>query len=276
MTRYEELLSAITTNPEDDAARLAFAAHLRSSEPDRAQFIERQVAQARARRQARGPRANVGDPGLSQHEAAWSRTIAKYATSWTFDRGFITAIRIDPHLFLEYAEWLFLNAPIRVVELAKPEDGPFPMAELADSPFLARLDRISLQDERLTRGDLERLARSKHLDRLLGLGAVGLQVPGTVYEAFAANPQLRKLLSLGLSNDGFPGERYEDTGQDDLQGRAMFAWTDLAPAGKALEARHGYLPWLHHENLCEPFDAAWFVAQGILPVKPPGSPAGGN
>jgi hypothetical protein len=60
-----------------------------------------------------------------------------------------------------------------------------------------------------------------------------------------------------------------------MQGRAVHAWTDITPKGKELERKYGYLPWLHPEdNWCEPLDAAWFVSQGILPVKPVGSPVG--
>jgi uncharacterized protein (TIGR02996 family) len=274
MTRYDELLAAVTSNPEDDAARLAFAAHIRPSEPDRAQFIDKQVKQAQQRRQARGPRTNTDDPLLMQHETTWSRTIAKYATRWIFDRGFIASIRIDPYLFLEYGEWLLKNAPIREVEFSKPMEGPFPMAELVESSLLSRLDTIGLHDDSLTQHDLEPLATCRHFDRLAILSSVELKVDHEIYAILAENSQIRKALSVLFSEQGFPGQRYEQTGQDDMQGRAVYAWTDLAPEGRILEARHGYLPWLHRENLCGSFDAAWYVAQGILPVQPPGSPVG--
>ena len=41
--------------------------------------------------------------------------------------------------------------------------------------------------------------------------------------------------------------------------------------GKALEAKYGYIPWLHRRNAVDAYDAAYFVSKGILPVKPPGS-----
>jgi hypothetical protein len=74
-----------------------------------------------------------------------------------------------------------------------------------------------------------------------------------------------------MEDNAFPGQRYVDTGRDDMQGRMVKDWTDLAPAGKALEAKYGYIPWLHEANMVEPLDAAWFVSKGILPVKPAGS-----
>lgn len=274
MTRHDQLLAAITADPEDDAARRAFADHIRPSDPDRAAFIEQQLAQAQARRQARGPRTTADDRFLVRHEAEWTRTLARYTARLTFDRGFVAAIRIDPYLFLEYGEWLFHQAPIRCVELSKPADGRFPMAELAASPLLARLDAISLHDETLRRADLERLADSPHLDRVLVLGSVALELDGSVYSDLARNPQLRKALALRLSDDGYPGQRFEPTGDYDLHDHPIHAWTAPTLEAAALEARHGYLPWLHHENLCEPLDAAWYVTRGILPVTPPGSPVG--
>jgi len=274
MTRHDELLAAITAAPEDDAARLAFAEHIQASEPDRSQFIEDQVELARERRQRRGWAAREAHPLMAQHEDEWAHVIGAFATRWTFDRGFITSICIDPHLFLEHGAWLFANAPIRLVELTPPREGQFPMAQLAESPLLARLDGLSLHDDRLGPHDLEQLAASPHLDRLLILASVHLEIDTASYATLARNPQLRKALGVRLSHQTFPGQSYEPTGAYDGNGRPIYAWTDLTREGKALEARHGYLPWLHAESICERFDAAWLVAQGILPVTPTGAPVG--
>jgi uncharacterized protein (TIGR02996 family) len=274
MTRYNELLSAVTNDPEDDTARLAFAQYIRQWEPDRAEFIEQQLKQAQHRRQVRGPRTNTDNPFLLKHEAEWTRIISKYTTRWIFDRGFITLIRIDPYLFLEYGEWLFLNAPIRIVEFSKPVDGSFPMSELTESSLLSRLDSIGFHDETLERDDIEHIAASQYLERLLVLDSINLKIDNSIYSILATNPQLRKALGVRVSREGFPGQSYEETGEYDMQDRAVYKWTDLTPQGKALEARYGYLPWLHEENICDEFDAAWYVANGILPVKPPGSPVG--
>lgn len=274
MTRYDELLAAITTDPEDDAARLAFAEYIQASEPDRSQFIEDQVELTRERRQRRGWATREAHPLMAQHEDEWANIIAAFATRWTFDRGFITSICIDPYLFLEHGAWLFANAPIRLVELTPPMEGPFPMAKLAESPLLSRLDGLSLHDETIGQQDLEQLAASPHLDRLLILASVHLEIDSAIYETLARNPQLRKALGVRLSHETFPGQSYEATGARDANDRAIHAWTDLTPEGRALEARHGYLPWLHAESICERLDAAWLVAQGTLPVKPPGSPVG--
>jgi uncharacterized protein (TIGR02996 family) len=271
VTRYLELLKEITSNVDDDAPRLAFASHIRNSEPDRAHFIEDQVARAGERRARRG-RVFVGEhPLLREHGSKWSRMIAKYAREWTYDRGFVAKITIEPYLFLEYGEWLMVNYPIQMVEFCKPDDGTFPVAELAASPLLARLDAVVIHDARLREVELEQLITSPHLGRLLYLLLDCEHVSVETYRMIAASV-LRNALVLSVEDDVL-GQRFADTGRDDMQGRAIHAWTDVSPRGKALEAEHGYLPWLHPEqNWCEPLDAAWFVAQGILPVKPPGSP----
>lgn len=272
MTRYADLLTAVTSNVGDDAPRLAFAAHIRDSEPDRARFIEQQIEEASARRARRGYVHVANDPLRRKHEAEWTRLIAKYARRWTFDRGFIAKMAIEPYLFLEYGDWLMLNYPIQMVELGEPEEGEFPVSELATSPLLARLEALAIRGVALTEGDIERLGSSAHFTRLLYLDLDRQRIGPGIYERLAALPNLRKLLTLSLEDDG-PGQSFADTGRDDMQGRAVYAWTDISPLGKELEAKYGYLPWLHpQQNRCEPLDAAWFVAQGILPVKPPGSP----
>jgi len=50
MTTYEQLLREVTSNPEDDTPRLAFASHIRAFDPDRARFIELQIDWAQASR----------------------------------------------------------------------------------------------------------------------------------------------------------------------------------------------------------------------------------
>jgi hypothetical protein len=274
MTRYEELLRAVTSNVDDDAPRLALAEHIRDSESDRARLIEDQIARASTRRARRGHVDTSEHPVLRAHRAEWTRTVAKYARDWAFDRGFIAKLTIEPNLFLEHGEWLMLNFPLQVVTLTRPDDGDFPIAELAASPLLSRLDAIILRDVRLRESDLAPLIASPHLERLRYLSLDTEPISTATYDRVAAAPALRKLLVLGLGNET-PGQRFADTGRDDMQGRAVHAWTDISPEGKALEARHGYLPWLHPEhNFSDPLDAAWYVANGVLPARPPGSPVG--
>lgn len=274
MTTERELHDAVTANAEDDSARLAYADFIEPSHKDRATFIRRQVAQAQKDRAQRGTysRDPSGDPLLRQHEQEWTRTIAKYAREWKFDRGFVTEIAIDPYLFLEYGEWLLLNEPIRFVDFLGPEDGDaFPVTELSRSPLINRLNGIGFLCE-VQDSDLVSFAESAHLSALVVLFAKRKQVHESVYEAFATAPATKKLVSLDLAREGFPGEVLGETDRLDRWG-VVWDWLPMGPRGHALESKYGYIPWLHRsDNRCDRFDAAYFVMKGELPVKQPGTP----
>jgi uncharacterized protein (TIGR02996 family) len=296
MTRHEQLLTAVTANPQDDAARLAFAAHIRASEPDRATFIEEQVAAAAKRRAARIGPSNQPPVLLRRHLDEWTRMVAKYTRRVTFDRGFVAAISIAPDIFLSHGEWLMINFPIQVVDLVHDSDDELPVAELAASPLLARLEALVIRGEPKTQDelelerirypnkrqglplrddDLERLLAARSLGKLVHVAIDVERVSAALCDRLARSPQVRKLLTLRLGKDG-PGQRYADTGRDDMEGRAVHEWTGVSTTGKALEKKFGYLPWLHPEdNNADPLDAAWYVAHGVLPHKPPGSWVGG-
>jgi uncharacterized protein (TIGR02996 family) len=274
MSTEPELHRAVTNDPEDDAARLAYADCIESMDKDRASFIREQIAEARARRAKR----TYGRAGKSQllvaHEREWARTLLKYAADVQFDRGFVHSISIEPYLFLEYGEWLFLNAPIREVRFTAPDDDdPFPMSELAASPLLERLDAIIFGDPRLGDDLLKVLAASPRLTRLVKLSAATKRVDPSVYELLAAQPLTRKAISLHVSQENFPGQQFGDTGRDDLHGRPIWDWLPVPPTVRELEEKYGYVPWLHgQENaIGDSIDEAYYVAQGILPVRRPGS-----
>jgi hypothetical protein len=241
---------------------------------DRAAFIREQIAEARARRAKRAYGRAGKSALLVAHEREWARTVLKYASEVEFDRGFVRKITIEPYLFLEYGEWLFINAPIReVVFTAADDDEAFPMADLAASPLLERLDSIIFRDPRLTDDAFMILAASPRLTRLVQLSAAKQRADVSVYEAMAAQPLTRKILSLHVSQEGFPGQNYGDTGVDDLWGRAIWDWLPIPDTVRQLEEKYGYVPWLHgQENaIGDPLDKAYYVAEGILPARQPGS-----
>jgi hypothetical protein len=136
---------------------------------------------------------------------------------------------------------------------------------------------IGLSRNDVTGSDVERLSASPHLVRLLQLYSEQYQKPLELrtYEALAAAPFTRKLLRVSFGDNDFPGEQYVDTGEVDFHGAPIYGWTEITSEGKALEARYGYIPWLHRrDNGVDAYDAAYFVAEGLLPAKPPGSPVG--
>src|SRR5262249_26220823 len=149
----------------------------------------------------------------------------------------------------EYGEWLCINAPIRHVAFTKPQEGAFPIDALAASPLLARLDSIDVTSSGLVDDDIAKLASSPHLERLRYLDLSWIRLRGNAYEALAASATTRKVLVVVRSGYDIgaklPGERFDDTGQDDMTGAPVMGWTAMPPEGKALEAAHGYIPWLH-------------------------------
>lgn len=275
---YEQLLAAVVASPEDDAPRIAFAEHVRSNDPELARFIEVQLAAAKARRESReGRRTVIGaeDRVLLQRNATrWGHTIQKYSTRFDYDRGFISKIVIEPNLFLEYGEWLYTNAPIRHVGFTKPQEGAFPIDELTASPLLSRLDSLDFTNCGIGDPEIAKLTRSPHLERLLYLDLSWVHLSGEAYEALAASAATRKALVVVRSGHNvgapLPGERYETIGYD-RDGAPEMGWAPMSPAGVALEHKYGYIPWLHpRDNGCDAFDAAWYVAKGMLPIRTPG------
>lgn len=277
MTEYERLMRAILADPESDESRLRFAEHIRESEPDRAKFIELEIAWAKKdRSRADGLRYEpAGEPArlLKQHENEWSRTLAKYTTHIRYDRGFIAWIRIDPHVFLEYGEFLFANAPIAVVQFW-PGDGAFPFKELAASPLLARLPAMSLALDEASQDDLISLLESPHLTSLQHFSRASAPYSDKsefYYTRLAEIATVRKLIYFNVGAS-FPGERYQDTGVNDWWGAAVSDWTDMQPEGTALEQKYGYLAWLHpRENMVSAIDVRWYVEHRKRPVRPIGS-----
>ena len=240
---------------------------------ERADLIEQQLASAERRRSSVTRIADTAKPSLLiKNESRWTRTISKYATGWTFDRGFVFQVQIDPYLFLEYGDYLLANEPIRSVRFTAPEDDVFPMQDLARSELLRRLTKVWFDVPSLTASDLETFAASPHLENILMVWTERLALPPSVFDLFARTPETRKMLSVYLSTTGFPGSSLEDTGRDNWWGAPLMGWTELTPQGKSLEAVYGYIPWLHpKENECEAMDAAFLTSNGILPAKPAGS-----
>ncbi|HLL21697.1 MAG TPA: hypothetical protein VK427_06185 [Kofleriaceae bacterium] len=193
-------------------------------------------------------------------------------------RGFVERVAIDPYIFLEYCEFLFVNAPILFASFVAPEEGPFPLEELAASPLLERLNAIGLEDGIVDDAGVEVFAASPHLTNCHFLNLSGNVLTIRAFDALARNPSTRKLLVVGRDQNGppdtlyDPGQQYEETGRIDRWDRIVQELGPVKPEGQALERKYGYLPWLHSENSCHPLDAHWFVEHGVLPVKPVGSP----
>lgn len=77
-----------------------------------------------------------------------------------------------------------------------------------------------------------------------------------------------------LESVGFPAAGVDDEAVKALgflgSSKALIV-EPMTPDGTAIEAAHGYQPWLHWANRMSRFDARWYADQGLRPV--PATPA---
>ncbi len=275
---WEELHAAALREPDEDAPRLALAEYYRKQDPDLATFIGLQVQIGAVRRSGGAPvhaTEYESDRLLKKHGPRWCQTIAKYTKRQSFDRGMIEWVLMDAHIFLEYGEWIFVNAPIRSVFFTKPREGRFPLQELLASELVTRLDAMSLGELDLTNFDVQAIAACPRLGRLLSLDLTDNPLTLPAFEAIAASPHLRSLLIVNRASSVLhkysPAAEHAITDREDRHGHAIWDYRELPPDGIALEARHGYLPWLHPKDNAR-HDLRYHVERGTLPVKPRGTP----
>ncbi len=255
----EELRGAVCRHPDSDEPRRAYAKWMTRQAPvpsaapdgpaitpgdpaDLAAFIEQQLEIAAGHRA--DPRFDPAPLLAKRFEGnrdAWR--VDRGAWGWwdlasdgvitdrRFFRGFVEHVAIAAKDFLAVAEALYVLAPIRHVTLT---DASAHTAALAASPHLAQLRSIALRSgvlddhaarrNELTDEQLRMLARSPHLHGLrhLDLGDATALTPRAL-DHLAMAPGLTSLSAVTAAP-------------------RVLAWRD------ELEARHGYLPWLHADE----------------------------
>jgi uncharacterized protein (TIGR02996 family) len=258
MTEDPILLAAVLAAPHDDAPRLAYADWL-AGLPDeadqrRAEFIRLQIQLAREPfagpigadpnvelvRRARWLQSDARERELRELRAsAWAVPVAALVNGYAFDRGFIARVTLPAADFLANGDRLLALAPILHVELTGVAGKS---AELFASPLLERVPALSLAANGLGDDDVRLLADSPHLAKLwwLDLSQNPIGRPGV--EALAASRRLPELIFVGLDNNPF--DPRETVGLEGF----LIVDVRLPAEGKALEAAHGYLPWLHHHT----------------------------
>src|SRR5262249_40305569 len=170
----------ILAHPEDDAARLIYADWLDDNDDiDMAEFIRAQIAveslaEDNPHHWILWRRAN---DLLALHRSSWNAGVKELALAETFRRGFIDEVTIRAEDFLHQIGPIMDEAPVRRLTLTgRPVSGEVVEGEL-----------------------LTRIARSPHLDRLIGLR---LQIPIALAgaEALAYSPNLGGLRELYLES----------------------------------------------------------------------------
>jgi hypothetical protein len=165
--------------------------------------------------------------------------------------GFIEHVAIKAPVFLRFAKFLYSIAPLRHLTLTYAKTA---MAVLAASPHLARIRTLRLPNRMLNNeytrlnelvdDDIAVLASSPHLADLTLLDLEDNdRLTIRAFDHLALSPHLRSLSHVAFDVYYYDREfgRFGDYRRE-LREHRNELWRD------ELEARHGYLPWLHPEE----------------------------
>src|SRR5262245_21876731 len=117
------LLAAIREQHGDDLARMAYADWLEEiGDPDRAHFIRLQLEldQQPSRSARAGELAVEAEGLLVQHERHWLGEWAELLVNWSFRRGLLDSITIEPEVFLARGAELLETHPLGEVRFVGP------------------------------------------------------------------------------------------------------------------------------------------------------------
>lgn len=120
-----ELLAAVLAKPDDDAARAAYAAHLRKASDPRGEFVDLQLDLAK-HADAATPAAKKLAKRITElhkkHSAKWAkplRALGKDA-KWEFHRGFVRRLTIEQQTRISALNDVFAIEPVTEVVISYP------------------------------------------------------------------------------------------------------------------------------------------------------------
>lgn len=244
----------VMAEPASLAARYALLAEWKAANNPQAELLEQQLAD----RLFTGPNRRSDeawqvmhaiDRLLREHGREWAGRVAELVTRYKFHRGLVAQVDLPGDRFLEVMPELLSLAPIQHVNLHAPFA---PIAELAESPLLARLSSLRLEGAGAACGDRGAiaLAGSPHVVNLVDLGLADCAITRAGVDAIAASPYLTSAKRIDLEgNPCDPTPRVIDEGEGN--------WlAHRPPLAMELEALHGKRPWLA-------------LPTGYLPTWPP-------
>jgi uncharacterized protein (TIGR02996 family) len=247
MTDEAARLKAILDAPQDDAPRLDYAQWIESQGDAmslaRGELIRAQIDLVHMDPAvvksglAFGTQQRIQDL-IDRHGSAWGQPLAGWVDAFQFERGFVGWIELGARSWLDHGDRILALAPVQHLDLTGVRDVD---EALADSPLLAGIRSLSMNDCGLHDLHLQLLAASPHVTNLRWLSVAGNHLTLAAAEALAASPNLGHLRFVELA--GNPVDPVEQLGYD--SGIVVASWTP--PEGQALEARFGPLPWLHRD-----------------------------
>ncbi len=150
MAIEDAFLHDILARPDDDAPRLIYADWLEEHNNPRGEFIRVQCALAQLAPEdpRRWPLEQRERELLVEHEPKWLPGW-NLTGEWQFRRGFVDEITVTSEEYLRSASQCFEQAPIRHLRLrgvysTAVRSGEDPIGQVARSPYLSRLSRLSL------------------------------------------------------------------------------------------------------------------------------------
>jgi uncharacterized protein (TIGR02996 family) len=179
MAETEELLQAVLDRPEEDKARLTYAAHCDQHGDPRGQFIRVQCQLADMMRRQHidhdiyVPALQLEEKLLAKHGKEWASPVQRLVTASHFYRGFVEEVVLDARKFLRLAPELYRRAPILRLHLTHP--APV-VEELFASPDLDRILSLSLGDGRIGDKGAGRLTPSPQAAVAQSQGAASTRV----------------------------------------------------------------------------------------------------
>jgi uncharacterized protein (TIGR02996 family) len=199
MSAEAGLLKAIREAPEDDTPRLVYADWLtENGQDERAEFIRLQcrLASLPEWEPERDALVEREQALLARHRREWTPELPGFAlrAAHAFRRGFLSHFHLQAKELLRSAGRLFGVTPVDSLELSGVAGK---VAEVAASPYLARLTALRLTDLRTEH--LDTLLGSPHLVRLRSLAVEDSWIGVRGALRLSAWPGLAGLTSLSLA-----------------------------------------------------------------------------
>jgi uncharacterized protein (TIGR02996 family) len=193
----------ILEQPEADGPRLVFADWLEEQGEPHAELIRLQCELARL---AEGPRRDAlkvrEREMLTAFDAHWLQPIRDLKLQARFRRGFLEVTVCGVRLFLETAERLFARPWVLHAHLRDGVADLEDIAELAASPYLARLQKLELSGCRIGNDGVRKLSESPFRCRLVELCLTRTQLSTKGLQVLVQHMDLSRLRVLELRTNG--------------------------------------------------------------------------
>ena len=195
-SREDAFLNAILENPDDDMPRLVFADWLEEHGNPRGTFIRLQCQRAALTPFDPAWKGLLSQESvlLKQFEAEWSRSILRLVDHVEYRRGFIEHVRVSATKLLKVADRMFRAAPVCSIRLERPDR----LAEIAESPWLARVKELDLNREHLGSKSLQALVQSEYCRSLRVLRLDHCMLHHAGIQVLASTPTLKAVQTLSL------------------------------------------------------------------------------